>query len=448
MPRPKRTKVAPSAPASRVKKSSKSTFGVQAPPKATQVSSDNLYDASEPEEAVVTSARHVRKNGNGKETASSVLRGRARDMHKLGGHEVTAVNQELEGSMSGEGIMHDIDLESSSPAVEVGRREHVGNSLLAIGNFKRRARQPSILGRGDVRARSSSVGSNLAHDNGLSNASRKNTSTIAMGNFKRRWRESSVVGQNATPMSISTSGGVESATPAHARSVLKIGNFKRRAREPSILRTAQKTRQQVNYDDEDEDDFNPEDESTPLHLSKTRNLNTSSVPSSSISRKRKLSAGQVPQSSPTIPSPIEVEEDANVQATGASSGEDAEDELESCPQGLIPSIEPRADSPELLSNIVAPPLSSSSLPSSPEPVLPVRRAPSRGRQLPRGRTPAPRSQESPISSPPSLTHSPNRPSVLAASARPRPKRQVPPPSTFSTAQLQALLPRRRRAARG
>jgi hypothetical protein len=244
-------------------------------------------------------------------------------------------------------------------------------------------------------------------------------------------------------------GEMERGTPAQVGSALKIGQFKRRAREPSILGTGQKARrQQIDFEDDDEDDFNPEDESTPLNLSKTKNMTTSSVASSSNSRKRKLSAVQVPQSqsSPTLPSPRAIEAEDTIPATGPlSEEEEGVDGPESSQEQLMPSIEARADTPELLSETMAPPLDSSSLPSSPEPALPVaRRAPSRGRRPTQGRTPPPRTQDSPIPSPPSLTYSPNRPLARAASAKANPKRQAPPPSIFSTAQLQNLLPRRRR----
>jgi hypothetical protein len=63
----------------------------------------------------------------------------------------------------------------------------------------------------------------------------------------------------------------------------------------------------------------------------------------------------------------------------------------------------------------------------------------------RGRTPV-ATQDSPISSPPPLTHSPNRAVRVPVRETPKPRarRQAAPPSTFSTAQLQSLLPQRRR----
>jgi hypothetical protein len=454
MPRPKRTKVAPSAPAPRIRKPATTTKTTSEPAPASvasNVPNNNLYDVSDTDDRVVRSVRYVKKNnGKTKVGAASRPEGRAIGMNT---RDLGAVNDTLDTNVmtseaqGEESDAEGLDLESSSP-VEVGRREMrtpaVESSLLAIGNFKRRPRQPSILGGAAIRARSSSIDSNLAQDNGLTSVGKRNTSIMSIGNFKRRPRQPSILGQNAAPLASSSMGlEMDRGTPAQIGSALKIGNFKRRAREPSILRTAQKTQhQQLEYDD-DEDDFNPEDESTPLNLSKTRNMTTSSTTSSSNPRKRKLSAVQVPRSSPTLPSPRAIQTEETVPATGPLSDEEEEgSELRSPEQVPMPSIEAGPDTSEPLSETLAPPRGSSSLPSSPEPRLPSHRAPSRGRRPLRGRTPPPRTQESPISSPPSLTYSPNRSAVVAA--KPKQRRALLPPSTFSTAQLQSLLPRRRR----
>ncbi|KAI9675383.1 MAG: hypothetical protein M1817_001287 [Caeruleum heppii] len=101
-------------------------------------------------------------------------------------------------------------------------------------------------------------------------------------------------------------------TPMRDEPVFDIANFKRRQRQPSILRMLQA--QQANERDDNavsasEDDFQPDDESTPLNLSKSvaslQPGSTSATPSipnddSCLSRKRKLSSPevQVPKSSP------------------------------------------------------------------------------------------------------------------------------------------------------
>ncbi|KAI9055416.1 hypothetical protein LZ554_000370 [Drepanopeziza brunnea f. sp. 'monogermtubi'] len=456
MPRPKRTKVAPSAPAPRVKKTTKAASPALAVQKEPY---NDLYDVSDAEQEVVTSARRVKKdNGKGKEVAASTPRrsragqtsreSKSRETETLGNRLETG--RKLSKDQTEESLLPEIDLESSSPAVEVGRRGRntsaiQDSSALAIGNFKRRTRQRSILGRGPARVRSSSVESNLAENNGLTSVGRKNTSAL-MSNS----RERSMMGRNPAPVAPSSMAlEMERGTPAHVGSAMKIGAFKRREREPSILRTAQKPQPQqyLQFDNDDDDDFNPEDESTPLILSKTRNMTSSSGPSSSISRKRKLSAVQAPRSSPPQASPEELEAEETIPATYPSSdeeaGEEAREEAELSPELPMPSIEARNDTPEPMSETMAPPQSSSSVLSSPSLAPQSRRAPPRGRRPLRGRTPPPRTQDSPISSPPSLTHSPNRPAHAAVASTRKPKRPAPPPSTFSTAQLQALLPRRR-----
>ncbi|KAJ5054525.1 uncharacterized protein L3040_000796 [Drepanopeziza brunnea f. sp. 'multigermtubi'] len=459
MPRPKRTKVAPSAPAPRVKKTTKAA----SPALAVQKEPFNdLYDVSDAEQEVVTSARRVKKdNGKGKEVAASTPRrsragqnsreSESRETETLGNRLGTG--RKSSKDQTEESLLPEIDLESSSPAVEVGRRERTtsaiqDSSALAIGNFKRRTRQRSILGRGPGRVRSSSVESNLAENNGLTSAGRNNRS--ALSNSKRRPRERSMMGRDPAPVAPSSMAlEMERGTPAQVGSAMKIGAFKRREREPSILRTAQKPQPQqyLQFDNDDDDEFNPEDESTPLILSKTRNMTSSSGPSSSISRKRKLSAVQAPRSSPPQAFLEEIEAEETIPATYPSSdeeaGEEAREEAELSPGLPMPSIEARNDTPEPMSETMAPPQSSSSVLSSPSLVPQSRRAPPRGRRPLRGRTPPPRAQDSPISSPPSLTHSPNRPVHAAVASTRKPKRPAPPPSTLSTAQLQALLPRRR-----
>jgi hypothetical protein len=439
MPRPKRTKVAPSAPAPRSRKPTKRTVeptsAAPPPPRAF----DDLYDVSDPEDRIVANTRQGQKS-TGNQGAKAA-----------GATDLDDAPEEANAGLAAQSVddmLENFDQDSSSPAIETGRRERatpgLESSILAISKFKRRPRQQSILGRGPSRARSSSIESELAEDNGLTGfgRGRRDNSTLGGDNVKRKAREQSVSGQNAAPPA---SMALQMGTPAHVGSAMKIANFKRRAREPSILGTARKPQAQyLQYDDEDEDDFNPEDESTPLNLSKNKNMSSSSAPSSSNPRKRKLSTVQVPQSSPTLPSPRAISPDEAIPSTEQEVAEDQmESELDEAePDDLpIPSIE-RPHTPEILSDTMAPPRSSSSSLPSPEMPSRMRRAPSRGRRTLRNRTPPPQTQDSPISSPPSLTHSPNRPPLKIA--KPKPKNAAPPPSTLSTAQLQALLPRRRR----
>lgn len=103
-------------------------------------------------------------------------------------------------------------------------------------------------------------------------------------------------------------------TPIQEASILAFKNFKRRARQPSILRTGRLSMQsttQLNLDS-DLDDFNPDDESTPLHLNKyltDDDEDIAEAAQSSNSRKRKLNdlAADVhmPGSSPPPDAPID-----------------------------------------------------------------------------------------------------------------------------------------------
>lgn len=412
-----------------------------------------MYDVSDSGGGVVTSARPVKKdNGKGKAIASrgqgNATRANARNLGRE--ESLSEPGENLSGKSHGfpedqtRGAgFEDIDLESSSPAVEVGRRERstpaVENSLLALGNFRRRPRQPSILGRAAARARSSSVESNLAKDSGLTTVDRNNS---VLGD--KHSRQPSIT-RTAAGRVRSSSIGLDKGTPVHTGSIFNLGNFRRRARQPSILGTAQKDRQPRPEYDEDEDDFNPEDESTPLNLSKTRDVASSS--SASNPRKRKLSAVQVPRSSPPLPSDGEMEPLETISTSGSPNNEAEEDKPQSSEAAQLPSIEAEVNNAEPMSETMAPPLSSS---SSPEPAsyraaqrLRAEREAPRGRRRLRDTTPPPVAQDSPISSPPSLTHSPNFPTEKEA-PKAKAQRQALPPSTFSTAQLQALLPRRRR----
>lgn len=406
---------------------------------------DDLYDVSDPEERSAAKAKQVKKPVRGRST-------RNRSATPL--RDQTPEADPVLESDNVDAMLAEHIEDSSSPAIETGRKVRatpgVDSSVLAIGKFKRRPRQQSILGRGPARDRSSSVASDMADDSGLKSVGRKDLSKFSVGKPKRRARELSV--GPATSAVLPSSMALQMGTPAHVGSAMKIANFKRRAREPSILGTAQKARLQgLQYDlddeDEDEDDFNPDDESTPLNLSRTKIMASASNPSSANSRKRKLSGVQVPQSSPRLPSPKPATAETVVQSTETQLEEEEqnfeasenidEDELP------VPSVEARPHTLEVLSDTMAPPLSSSSMPPSPQ--LPTRkyRAPSRGRRTQRNQTPPPHTQDSPISSPPSLTHSPNR---IVHTTKAKPKQAAPPPSTLSTAQLQVLLPRRRRRA--
>lgn len=436
MPRPKRTKVAPSAPAPRSRNAQNSAS------RAPEPTIDNLYDTNDPECVAATSVGNTKRNGKG--TAGGRQQKAAAAMIA----QESTQNETGNGAMNGEGSTHttadaqnakdhsEMFVDESSLELEVSRREPAS----ATGTFGR-ARHSSFHSHTVRRGRSSSVESNL-QGNRLTEIGGMDTPGLTAGNRGRRSRQPSVSGRNPYGMASSNMG-----TPAHVGSAMKLGNFRRRAREPSILGTARKERQpQPDSDLDDEDDFNPDDESTPLNLSKTKPMTSSPSLSGSNSRKRKLSGVQVPASYPTSQSPGDNQGGETAVTSGSLS--DNEDESEnripsSFQESPIPSVEARPVTPEPMSPTMAPPQSTVAS-SSPELPTSIRRPVSRGRRPLRNRTPVPRTQDSPVSSPPSLTHSPNRAYVDPKTTKA--KKQAPPPSTYSTAQLQALLPRRRRHA--
>ncbi|KAF7865869.1 hypothetical protein EAF04_006034 [Stromatinia cepivora] len=459
MPRPKRTKVTRSAPAPapRVIDSTEpvETEPVPAAAPAARPFND-LYDVSDEDRNRSASVKKLAKGKtvatrtSGRNTASDIEDTKPRKA-------MNTANPKNAPDVESDG---DALRVSSSPKFEAGRRGRLtsamDNSVLAIGNFRRRAREPSILGQQGARSRSSSIDSDMAEENGLTSVGKRNTSGLGLGTFRGRAgsrRPSSVAGDRP-----------------EIGSVLRLGNFKRRAREPSILGTARKPEQaRPTFDsDSDSDDFAPEDESTPLNFTKGR-----AVPSSSSSRKRKLSNVQVPRSQEASqaqqsPSKLPVDDSGpedTVPATGPMESDEEEEnnlpELDKEPSpsdSPLPSIE-RITTPEPMSETMAPPRGSSSSlspaqslpspPAPPQPSLNPRQAITRSRRIIQPRTP-PRvanaeMRSSPISSPPSLTHSPDIP-TRSTSKQPT-RKAAPQPATLSTAALQALLPRRRQRHR-
>lgn len=129
------------------------------------------------------------------------------------------------------------------------------------------------------------------------------------------------------------------STPAVETSILALNKFKRRTRQPSMIRLMQESSMLGGADDF-LDDFDPEDESTPLHT--IRKENAYLLPSSG-SRKRKLNEHDQPVTS-----------DSFLSSPPASSPIVATNNL---PREFVASIE-RDD--EQYSDTMAPPMSSSS----------------------------------------------------------------------------------------
>ncbi|KAI1003581.1 hypothetical protein K3495_g4627 [Podosphaera aphanis] len=188
--------------------------------------------------------------------------------------------------------------------------------------------------------------------------------------------------------------------------------------------------------EEDYFDFSADeiDASTPLNNLKANKEITSN---SSSARKRKRSELQIPQSSPIVSSTVPLSASNPSEIIPSSNRCESGDGYVSSSKDEGASEKPvndRSTPSDTLSSILAPPKSSSSLGSSPL-------VPSRNLRSSRARTPQIENDcHSDLSSPPSLTHSPDLPAEIDMSS----ELLASLPSNFSTAQLQALLPRRRK----
>ncbi|KAL8783939.1 MAG: hypothetical protein Q9213_004269 [Squamulea squamosa] len=237
-------------------------------------------------------------------------------------------------------------------------------------------------------------------------------------------------------------------TPMRENSVLILENFKRRPRQPSILQLAQAHNAAAESEIDDTlDDFNPDDGSTPFRKSQAHAQKDLSLTSSrlSLSRKRKLSTPeiQIPASqnhSPPDRSPSAI----------SSQSDDLFDIIaeDSQPNPPLPDIPPRTSlsSKQVDSDTMAPPQSSSLHPSPQKQKRPPQ---------PKARTKkGPLTSESKLHLTKSSIHnlssqilpprspSPTQSSPTTASKAPRPVKPL------TTSALQNLLPRRRRVVSG
>lgn len=224
-------------------------------------------------------------------------------------------------------------------------------------------------------------------------------------------------------------------TPAVEKSVLALTNFKRRPRQGSIIRMVQQTSELGDPEDhsdldleddpilqglentlDDFDNFNPEKESTPLHLGKRKSEGGTNEPRTSSSRKRKHDEDQdevqVPQSSPRLPSSPPMARNLSRSSTSTS-----------LPEVVLSTQKSREV--DVYSDTMAPPQSSS------EPASPAK-SPTRTDK--RRKTAGRHDQEDESEDLPS-----------PAQARKQKPRQKA--STISTAVLQSLLPKPRRKPR-
>ena len=228
-------------------------------------------------------------------------------------------------------------------------------------------------------------------------------------------------------------------TPCAQSSMLGGVQFKKRTRQPSLLQLAQAQHDAAeNFEDEELYDFRPDDESTPLvkSLSQSVGQRTSSPRPTSGPRKRKQSPPevQVPASQAQhqrSPTPSDRFQSLRAEDAFELPPDDEDNEQ---PEPTLPRLsQTRIPSPQIFSDILAPPQSSSS-PTKPSPRL-VRRARPKppGTGEVDGRKQGTRASISPS---PQLNTTPSRIS-------PTKKKALQPPKPLTTASLQNLLPRRR-----
>ncbi|SPJ73751.1 uncharacterized protein FTOL_03481 [Fusarium torulosum] len=288
-------------------------------------------------------------------------------------------------------------------------------------------------------------------------------SSLNLSNFKRRPRQSSIIGRNDPPIRPSSRGG---NTPSIS-STLHFGAFKRRAREPSILGTARKARPEENAagqepdsesQDDDEDQFMPEAESTPINnrrrtqpqaeiieVPASIEVPTSPEVTGSKHRKRKsedaLPSSERPEKISRIES--DAEEESEEEAGPAPEVIDSDNESDSSlsdlasPLGPSPVIRDRPVTPVNDEDLMALPASS----DSEDVNWPDIHTLAKRRRRPSVTTPIRADNFSDVSSPPSLTHSPNYGEVQKTRGRAATKRKAPSPK-ITTADLTNLLPKR------
>lgn len=359
------------------------------------------------------------------------------------------------------------DATESSELVELGRKDTgVESSLLGPrgghGNLSgMEIHDDEIFGNLDSSfdvTRAGDKDSSSTTHAGLHSGTRSaDTSTFNVSVFRRqpaRRRQSSIVSKDDAPIRPSSRGPM---TPGLS-STFSLGNFRRRQRQPSILMSsAQKARlglprsratsaEDNAVEETDlEESFLPEAEGTPIRLSRGRR-GTLEEAGGAANEFQTQDASQI-RSTKRKSTENHESEMAKRQAVESESDDAIHQSIEIDDRSSPPSFveRRRRGTPELDEDILAPPASSSSREGSPTMWPSLKNlgkkrhahAPPRARKLP-----VLDDDMSDVSDPPSLTHSPNFKATNPAVTK---KRKDSP--KLSTADLEALLPRRRRKAR-
>lgn len=443
MPRPKRTRVA-------------STRGAAAPvardptpPSAAADPSTDVYEVSDREKNKMPARREsrsrrssTRSTSNPRQMAAIEASRSRRDAALQRLDNITSTSTGDTNTEEGD------DSDESSVEVEVGRRAAATPAHGRLAEVSGLDMDDEMFD--DLNTTFDTAGPASAQQS-------HETSTLSAGQFKRRPRAASFLSRDDGLLRPSSRAGPN--TPGIS-STFNIGLFKRRAREPSILGTAQKPRAERpmpesdsgdKSDDEAEDDEEAErDESsppqagpTPLRRSKRRSeaaeadKESPKAMSSVNPRKRKSTEAheERPRSSPYA-------EDDSIAA------EQSDLEVLSSPPSL-PNMQNRPSTP-LMDEDIAPPASSDSSEGEADIWPPIQ-------SLAKGRAKRPASalrrtpvrdheNDSDMSSPPSLTYSPNydeaSPPPQQAQMQTR-RAASKPEAKVTTADLTGMLPRRR-----
>ncbi|PMB69912.1 hypothetical protein BM221_004559 [Beauveria bassiana] len=297
-------------------------------------------------------------------------------------------------------------------------------------------------------------------DGEIPDAPRSASTTRSWSTFKPRSRQSSVVGRNDPPIRPSSRGGAGNTSAL--TSSFNIGAFRRRAREPSILGTTRRRgprsetsgrgAQSELESEGEEEDFAPDAESTPLHARRRTRASLTST-SAVAPQRRDVSAANVSTTRTTRKRKSEAEsEERAAKSTRMEAETDSDSEISeltsSPPMPPSTPIRQRATTPINLDEIHAPPASSGS--EDEGDVWPDIRALAKRRRRPSVTTPLRAAANddddeilSDISSPPSLTHSPNFEARGRGRAALREHHHHHQPKALTTADLANLLPKRK-----
>lgn len=477
---------------------STSSSDTAAPAPAT-IDKVTIIPSDEEDDIYGVSDREVERQHRAKETRARVPSVRSTRSRSSMGTSATAValsaaQKDRDAAMS---RLDDLttttdDAVNSSDVPELGRKNMgIESSLLSRREF---AMESSLLGGARANLSGMEIGDSEIFGNldssfdgggggakdttGSHSGTRSaDTSTFNVSVFRRqpsgRRRQSSIVGKDDAPIRPSSRG----PTTPGLGSTLNLGNFRRRQRQPSILMSsAQKaslglqrsraasaeTENAVAVESDVEESFLPEAEGTPVRLSRGQK-SAAEVEQETIGNALDAEVGRETRSTKRKSTESHNNKAAKRQAVEADAEETIHKSIEiegqssplsfhqtaeasSPPSFITRSIERRGASQELDSDILAPPEDSDSAEGSPTrwPSL-MDLGKKRYGDLSRARkaTPALGDDDmSDLSEPPSLTHSPNFNATKPAA---RNKRKESP--KLSTADLEALLPRRRRKAR-